>query len=110
MAVADAHPIGCDLQIVDGHPWTTILHPRDLALAEICARSSGDEPRVAAARVWAARESGAKAGGDALLPLTYDAAGPLRRVTFAAGDTRIDTFLLCDRIAAVAHRLERSDR
>lgn len=108
MGVAAQSAVGCDLQVVDGHPWATILHPRDLALANVCAEASGDDERVAAARVWAARESAVKACGDALLPLTFDAAGPLRRVTFAAGNTRVDTFAIGDRIAAIAHQLERS--
>ncbi|HUR82234.1 MAG TPA: polyketide synthase dehydratase domain-containing protein, partial [Thermoanaerobaculia bacterium] len=102
MAVAHEHPVGCDVQSVDGQEWDDVLGRHDDALADVCMQLSGDNDSYAAARVWSARESMKKLAGDALVPLVIDNAGDHRRVTFRSGNSRIDTFVLRDCIVAVA--------
>jgi enediyne polyketide synthase len=104
LAVADDDPVGCDLQIADGHPWRDILAAGDAALADLCVRSADDPFPLAAARVWAARESIKKAGVDVLASLTLGTCSAQRHVSFGAGATTIDTFVIGGCIAAIAHR------
>jgi enediyne polyketide synthase len=102
LAVAHEHPVGCDLQKVNGQDWDSILADHDGVLADVCRSLSGDEKRFASARVWGARESLKKLAGDPLVPLVVDTTGDHRRVTFRSGKSRIDTFVLRDCVVAVA--------
>jgi enediyne polyketide synthase len=106
LAVADSLPVGCDLQRIGGQPWHEILTLSDRLLAELCGKMAGDPFPLAAARVWAARESCFKRSGDSLLPLVLSSLGPeprTRRLTFDSGGTRVETFAIGDEhVAAVA--------
>lgn len=106
LAVADSLPVGCDLQRIGGQPWHEILTLSDRLLAELCGKMAGDPFPLAAARVWAARESCFKRSGDSLLPLVLASLGPeprTRRLTFDSGGTRVETFAIGDEhVAAVA--------
>jgi len=102
LTVTHEKPVGVDVQRVGGHPWNDITGAHDGSLAEVCTRLSGDERAHAEARVWSARESMKKLGGDAQVPLVVDAAGKHGRVTFRSGVHRIDTFVMRDCVVAVA--------
>ena len=102
LTVTHARPVGVDVQHVNGQVWDDLLAPHDGSLAVICARLSGDEHRFAAARIWSARESMKKLGGDALVPLVVDQCGSHGRVTFRSGPHDIDTYVMRGCVVAVA--------
>lgn len=102
LTVTHHQPVGVDVQHVNGQVWDDILAPHDGGLTDVCIRLSGDERRYAAARIWSARESMKKLGGDGLVPLIIDTCGSHGRVTFRSGPHSIDTFVMRDCVVAVA--------
>jgi enediyne polyketide synthase len=102
LTVSHARPVGIDVQHVNGQVWDDILAPHDGSLTDVCIVLSGDERRFAAARIWSARESMKKLGGDALVPLVVDQCGSHGRVTFRSGPHDIDTFIMRGCVVAVA--------
>jgi len=101
LAVTHAAPVGCDLQQV-ADDALTLLVSADRAVAVLASSASQEAEAVAATRVWSAREAMKKATGNGSPPLVFDSCSAPGRVTFAAGAYRIETFLMRDRIAAVA--------
>lgn len=106
LAVADSRPVGCDLQRIADQPWQEILTLSDRKLAELCSQLAGDPFPLAAARIWAARESCFKRSGDSLLPLVLASQGAeprTGRLSFDGGGTRVETFAIGEEhVAAVA--------
>lgn len=102
LTVTHARPVGVDVQHVNGQVWDDLLAPHDGSLTDVCAGVSGDDRRFAAARIWSARESMKKLGGDALVPLIVEQCGSHGRVTFRSGPHDIDTFVMRGCVVAVA--------
>jgi enediyne polyketide synthase len=70
-------------------------------LAEQAAAEFGEEPEVAAARVWAATECQVKAGGTGTGPLILSRSPEPGWVTFASGRDRVATAVA--RLAGTEH-------
>ena len=102
LTVPDEKPVGVDVQSVEGQPWDEIIAAQDHHLADVCVRLTGDQRPYANARIWSARESMKKLAGDALAPLIVDTCGSHRRVTFRSGRHSIATYIMRDRVVAVA--------
>lgn len=76
LAVAGRGPVGCDLEPVAGRPpetWRDLLGDERGRLAQLLVEEGGDDPDVAATRVWAAAECLKKAGALHGAPLVLDA-------------------------------------
>ena len=94
-AVAGDTRLACDVETVrdrtDEH-WHTLLGADLVALGKTIQRVAGDEPAVAATRVWGAVECIGKAGRALAQPLTLAGAGPGRWVMLRSGQASIATF------------------
>jgi enediyne polyketide synthase len=94
-AVAGDTRLACDVETVRdrtaGH-WQALLGTDLAALGRVIQRTAGDEPAVAATRVWAAVECARKAGSALARPLTLADAGPGGWVVLRSGRAGIATF------------------
>ena len=94
-AVAGAAAAGCDLETVASRTpqvWRDLLGPDRFALAQLIARESGDDPAMAATRVWCAMECLKKSGALHDRPLTFAGSRPDGWIQLAAGTAKILTY------------------
>ena len=101
LAVAGRGPLGCDVELARDRPWPRLLGAGRTMLAEQAAAEFGEEPEVAAARVWAATECQVKAGGTGTGPLILSRSPEPGWVTFASGRDRVATAVA--RLAGTEH-------
>jgi enediyne polyketide synthase len=95
LAVAGERPVACDVQRVGAHgpdDWEGLLGAGGLALARLIAAEHGEDPALAATRVWGAVECLRK-NGRAHVELTVDGGpgAPDRWVVLRCGAARIAT-------------------
>jgi enediyne polyketide synthase len=94
-AVAAQTRVCCDVETVNdrtAEQWQDLLGESHLELAMGIARTSGDDPAVAATRVWGAVECLRKAGWAVPGPITHDGPALEGWVLLRAGNARIATF------------------
>jgi enediyne polyketide synthase len=94
-AVAGDTRLACDVETVRDRTdksWRELLGADLVALCKAVQRTAGDEPAVAATRVWGAVECIRKAGWALAQPLTFVGAGPGRWVVLRSGQASIATF------------------
>jgi enediyne polyketide synthase len=88
--------IGCDLELIADRSeavWRDLLGEDHFRLGELIARERGEEPSVAATRVWTALESLRKAGAPPGTPLTLAEAEEGGWLFLRSGSLRIATLL-----------------
>lgn len=94
-AVAGGKRPACDVETVrdrtDGE-WQALLGADLAALGKTIQREAGDEPAMAATRVWAAVECVRKAGRALAQPITFSGAGQRGWVVLRSGQASIATF------------------
>jgi enediyne polyketide synthase len=94
-AVAAERRAACDVEPAvrrSEREWGDLLGTEGFALARLLAGQTGEEPAVAATRVWGAIECLRKAGHVLADQLAADAPGPDGWVYLRCGDARIATF------------------
>ncbi|WP_242900827.1 type I polyketide synthase [Actinomadura terrae] len=95
MGVAAAGPVACDLEPVVARSttdWDALLG-RHRVLCDLIVAETGEDPQVAATRVWVAMECLAKNGLPATAPLTLGAARRPGWAVLASGELRVATFV-----------------
>jgi enediyne polyketide synthase len=94
-AVAGSTRLTCDIETVrdrSAQDWHALLGADLAALGKTVQGAAGDEPAVAATRVWGAVECIRKAGRALAQPLTFENAGPGGWVVLRSGSASIMTF------------------
>jgi enediyne polyketide synthase len=94
-AVAAGTRLACDVETARSMPdeyWHALLGADLLALSKTIQRTAGDEPAVAATRVWGAVECIRKAGRALAQPLTLAGSAPEGWVVLRSGQASIATF------------------
>ncbi|WP_158883429.1 type I polyketide synthase [Amycolatopsis anabasis] len=95
LVVAGSGKLSCDVETVvrrSDSDWAGLLGPAELAIRELLAAESGEEPSVANTRTWCAIECLRKAGGTAQA-LTVERVGKDGWAVFSAGPARIATWV-----------------
>jgi enediyne polyketide synthase len=95
LVVAGAGRVGCDVEVVRERTtadWQALLGPGPFALTELIHRERGEEPQVAATRVWSAVESLRKSGRILPGPLVLAEAAADGWVLLQSGHSKIATF------------------
>jgi enediyne polyketide synthase len=94
-AVAGGPRLAGDVEVARDRPerdWRALLGADLAALGAAIQRAAGDEPAVAATRVWGAVECVRKAGKALARPLTLEGTGPPGWVALRCGPASIATF------------------
>jgi enediyne polyketide synthase len=95
LAVVGTGRVGCDVEPVrerTTEDWEGLLGTRQYTLAQLIQRERGEDPQVAATRVWGAVESLRKAGKPLPGSLTLVPGGPAGWVLLQSGQAQIATF------------------
>jgi enediyne polyketide synthase len=96
LAVAGRGSVACDVENVTERltqDWQLLLTTEQFALAELIQRERGEEPSVAATRVWSAVECLRKAGRTLSGPITLAADDSPGWVLLESGAAKIVTFV-----------------
>lgn len=96
LVVARQGRIGCDLELIRDRSeavWRDLLGEDHFRLGELIARERGEQPSVAATRVWTALESLRKAGAPHGTPLTLAEAEEGGWLCLRSGSLRVATLL-----------------